>query len=212
MDSPDDSPSCETCGVLFNSVNKLLQHTREQHWGKEEAGAVGNAPSASDDDASQDEDADVSEQEGENASREGVAFSNFFATAVNAIRETDEWEDMYNQEKMNRDDDDAMQVADDEMNDAIVAKSMDLYQQHLENDLLLQDGATHEDVYNYALKYWQKGYDADVCAKMAINKYRPIIEELMESDSEMEKDDEPSQTDSDDDDAMHGPVRDGRYA
>ena len=73
MDSSDDSPSCETCGVLFNSVSKLLQHTREQHWGKEEAGAMAavNAPSASDDNTSQDEDADVSEQEGENASREG---------------------------------------------------------------------------------------------------------------------------------------------
>ena len=140
--------------------------------------AAGNAPSASDDDTSQDEDADVSEQEGENTSREGVAFSNFFATAVEAIRETDEWEDMYNQEKMNRDDDDAMQVADDEMNDAVVAKSMDLYQQHLENDLLLQGGATHEDVYNYALKYWQKGYGADVCAKVlvvALGSVAPLL-------------------------------------
>ena len=164
--------------------------------------AAGNAPSTSGESTTEDDDdADVSDQDDQSVSREGVAFSNFFAKAVDAIRETDEWEKIYNQEKMNGDEDDAMQVADDEMNDAVVDKSMALYKQQLENDLLLQGGATHEDVYNYALKYWEKGYDSDVCAEMAINKYRPILEELMESDSESESDGESSETDTGDDGA-----------
>ena len=199
MDSPDDSPSCETCGVLFNSVSKLLKHTQDQHWAKDDGGAMAAENSASNSDDNTDEDADVSDQDEENASREGVAFSNFYAKAVEAIRETDEWEEIYNQEKVNADEDDAMQVADDEMNDAVVDKSMALYQQQVENNLLLQGGSTHEDVYKYALKYWNKGYNSDVCARMAINKYRPVLEELMESDSDSESDDDSSGMDTSDD-------------
>ena len=68
---------------------------------------------------------------------------------------------------------------------------------------MLRGGATHGDVYNYALKYWEKGYDASACAQMAVNKYRPIIEELMESESESESDDNSSdsETDTSDDDS-----------
>ena len=161
---------------------------------------AGNTASTSDDNAEKDKDGDVSDQDSENVSREGVAFSKLYAKAVEAIRESDEWEEIYNREKVNADENDAMRVADDEMNDAVVDKSVALYQQQLENDLLLQGGSTHEDVYNYALKYWEKGYSSDVCAQMAINKYRPILEELMESGSDSESDVVSSETDTDDDD------------
>ena len=161
---------------------------------------AGNTVSTSGDHTDKDDDGDVSDQEGENISREGVAFSKFYAKAVEAIRESEEWEEIYNQEKMNADEDDAMQVADDEMNDVVVDESVALYQQQLESELLLQGGSTHKNVYNYALKYWEKGYNSDVCVQMAINKYRPILEELMESDSDSKSDDASSETDSDDDD------------
>lgn len=196
MDS--ESHDCERCGLLFNTVTNLVKHMKERHWdkpinpssidcaniatgGENEHCAGGNNDKVEEND------------DGAGDRQEQFAFTNMFCSATDLVRETPEWEDQYDQQKIEADDDNEAQgMADDKMNEEIVSKAVNIYQDQIENDLLLRNSDVHASVTNVALKYWNKGYSSEKCARMAVKKHRIEIDELMtmsETDSDSEDED-----------------------
>lgn len=74
--------------------------------------------------------------------------------------------------------------------------SNDLYGKTILNMLDLKEGQIHEKVMTYVEKFLKKGYENLPAVRMALRKYKHLLEEMMYLSDDGETDDE--ETDSED--------------
>ena len=194
MDQCDENtPACETCGMVFSTINHLIHHTKNTHWKQfsEEKATTDGMCREKDDKC---EDTESSEEETDD---EEIAFQNFRQMAADKVQDTEERQEAY--EKflaVGEDEDSAVLSANEELKDECIKEALEMYRQYLENGLLLQNGAVHNDVRRDLNDYWDSGYNATKAARLAVKKHRNMLEEFFEDDDDVDDDD----VDDDDDD------------
>ena len=133
----------------------------------------------------EEEEEESNEDNGEN--QEEMAFSSFRTDAINKVRESEGWEDQYNEfVKAGEEEDNARELADSQFEKRIIKTAERLYRKYLTNDLLLLNGDVHGDVRETLMDYWNKGYDARKASKLAVNYHLTKVRVLMEDEDEEE--------------------------
>ena len=169
----DQGMGCKSCGVLFTTLNHLLRHSKECCQGSKQAGT--NQPV--------EEEEEESDSDGEN--QEESAFSNFRWEAINRVRESEDWEDKYNDlVREGKEEDNARELADREFEKRIVKIAEKMYREYLTNGLLLLNGDVHGNVREALMEYWDKGYNARKASKLAVNDHLVNVRMLLEGEDE----------------------------
>lgn len=87
------------------------------------------------------------------------------------------------------------------MNSKDLKKFLEKYGRLILYILQLQIGSIHANVMADVKDFLSEGYDARKAIRMALNKNRPVLEEMWDTESDMETDDESNDEEREDDDS-----------